>query len=166
MSRRLILMRHAKSSLSSAGSIDHARPLNKRGQRDAPRVAAHLKSLGWSPDLVISSDATRTRETYRYICNGLDCDVPVSFQPTLYLGGLKEIRDAAKDLSDDIRTLLLLGHNPGWEEAASSLSSGSVFMTTANAALLTVEGLTWSDAFDPEVDWKLVAVIRPRELPD
>ena len=63
MAKRLLVTRHAKSSWKSGEDSDHARPLNKRGRRDAPRVAAHLVGLGWVPEQVLSSDSQRTRET-------------------------------------------------------------------------------------------------------
>ena len=64
MRRRIIVMRHAKSSWKSGARDDHARPLNKRGRRDAPRIAARLAELGWVPERVISSDSERTRQTW------------------------------------------------------------------------------------------------------
>ena len=60
--RTLILMRHAKSSWT-ADLADHERPLNKRGAKDAPRIAAYLEKRGWLPELVLCSDAVRTRAT-------------------------------------------------------------------------------------------------------
>ena len=62
--KRLIVMRHAKSDWGTNAPTDHARPLNKRGQRDAPRVAQRLVELDWLPQYIVSSDSTRTRETY------------------------------------------------------------------------------------------------------
>ena len=64
MHRRLIIMRHAKSSWTSGALSDHERPLNARGIRDAPRVGAALVKRGWLPQLVLSSDSERTRETF------------------------------------------------------------------------------------------------------
>ena len=65
MKRRLIVMRHAKSSWKDPGQTDHERPLNGRGRRSAPLVAARLAELGWAPTRVHSSDAARTVETWR-----------------------------------------------------------------------------------------------------
>ena len=59
MTRRLILMRHAKSDWGT-GDDDHDRPLNARGRGDAPRVGEALRELGWVPDLVVLSDSART----------------------------------------------------------------------------------------------------------
>jgi phosphohistidine phosphatase SixA len=64
MRRRLMIMRHAKSSWKGQVPTDHDRPLNTRGRRDAVRVGKRLAKLGWVPDLVVSSDSRRTRETW------------------------------------------------------------------------------------------------------
>ncbi len=64
MQRRIIVMRHAKSSWKSDAPDDHSRPLNRRGRRDAPRVAQELARRGWVPERVFSSDARRTRQTW------------------------------------------------------------------------------------------------------
>ena len=60
MQRRLMVMRHAKSSWKSQVPTDHERPLNERGRRDAARVGKRLAELGWVPDFVVSSDSRRT----------------------------------------------------------------------------------------------------------
>ena len=65
MRRRLIVLRHAKSAWDTDAATDHERPLNKRGRRDALRVAEKIAKLGWQPEQVISSDAERTRETWK-----------------------------------------------------------------------------------------------------
>ena len=71
MERRLIVMRHAKSSWKSDAETDHLRPLNKRGRDSAPLVAARLVELGWIPEAVYSSDSLRTRETWDGMMNAL-----------------------------------------------------------------------------------------------
>ena len=47
-----------------------------------------------------------------------------------------------------------MGHNKGWEEAASMFSGDSVVLKTCNAALLEAEGKSWV-----EVSITLVAKI-------
>ena len=56
-------MRHAKSDWKDSSLTDHQRPLNKRGKRDAPQMAAKLSELGWQPSRVLTSDSQRTMET-------------------------------------------------------------------------------------------------------
>ena len=163
MRRRLILMRHAKSSWKTPGMTDHARPLNRRGQQDAPRMALELVRQGWTPRIVWLSDAQRTTETWR----GMQPHIPDASshrEPTFYLAGLEAIRAVAAHWDDtESGPVLLLGHNPGWETAASLLSGASISMTTANAVLLEGHGETWSSAL--RGSWSAVAVLRPKELP-
>ena len=61
---RLLVIRHAKSSWKDASLSDHERPLNKRGKRDAPRVADAIKKMDWVPDHVLCSDARRAVDTF------------------------------------------------------------------------------------------------------
>ena len=161
MQRRLILMRHAKSSWDSSASTDHGRPLNERGRHDAPRVAADLVARGWLPEHVTGSDSVRTRQTWSLMRPVIGEDLPESWDRTLYHAGLVQLRTAALRWPD-VSTLLVLGHNPGWSHAATALSGTPVSMTTGNAALLVGEGGTWPDALVGS--WELEAWIQPRDL--
>lgn len=162
MNRRLIIMRHAKSAGDSPSQGDHDRPLNSRGRRSAPLVAAKLAELDWSPTIVHSSDAARTVETWRGMESTFDHEISVTFARPLYLAGLSEIRDASAEWGDSPGPVLVLGHNPGWADAVGSLTGAYASMTTANAALLEGAGETWSAAL--RGPWTLVAMIEPREL--
>ncbi len=164
MKRRLILMRHAKSSWKSAAQSDHERPLNKRGKHDAPRVARRFLELDWHPQWVVSSDAQRTRDTFEQIEEELGSEVTVHFTQNLYLAGLAELRAEISEVPSEIECVLALGHNPGWEDAASHLSGTPIIMKTATVALLAGKGKTWSVALSETSRWKLREIIWPREL--
>ena len=155
-------MRHAKSSWTSGADTDHQRPLNKRGRRDAPRIGAHLQDLGWLPELVIASDSERTRETWQRVKAQFPHSVDERFSHAFYHGGLSAIRSECRMLTEDISTLLVLGHNPGWEDAVSGLCGEWIQMTTANAALLKSNADHWAEAI--EATSELVEVLRPKEL--
>jgi phosphohistidine phosphatase len=111
VTRRLILMRHAKSSWGHPGLSDHARPLNSRGQRASRAMGAWLAQKGYVPDQVLSSDSQRTRETWA----GLAPDLPGAPQPDwrgdLYHASEETMLRALRGASG--KTVLLLGHNPG-----------------------------------------------------
>jgi phosphohistidine phosphatase len=160
MPRRLIVMRHAKSSWDKGVASDHARPLNARGQKNAPRMARELLERGWVPDHVVSSDAVRTRETWAAMEPVFGESIDVQFERGLYCAGLGELQGSAEEWSNDWNTVLTLGHNPGWSHAASVLSSSQVEMTTANCVLLESAALTWTDALSGP--WTLVELLRPR----
>lgn len=165
MRRRLIVMRHAKSSWDSEAPTDHLRPLNLRGRRDAPRVARELRERGWAPERVFSSDATRTRETWEHMEAAFDQPIEVHFTGGLYHGGLGAIQAAVGALQEDLEVVLVLGHNPGFEHAVSWLTGEGVRITTANAALLEHASATsWREAIGDPGGWTLQDVLRPREI--
>jgi len=161
MSTRLLLMRHAKSSWKVAGQSDHQRPLNKRGRQDAPRMAQQLRSRGWVPDLALVSDAARTEETWAWMAGELEPSPPHVLHSGLYHGTLREIRAAISSSVTTEGTVLVLGHNPGWEAALTELSGVRASFTTANIALLE-HPLSWTEAMQRS-DWQLRALLRPRE---
>jgi phosphohistidine phosphatase SixA len=163
--RRLIVMRHAKSAHDTDAATDHARPLNKRGQSDAPRVAEHLAKLGWRPDYVISSDALRTRQTLDGLLTGFGKEVAHSLQSSLYAGGYQELLGVARIIPASAETVLALGHNPGWEDVAEVLTDESVVLKTAACALMVLtQDCTWPEALRQCGDWRLENVIYPRDI--
>ncbi len=166
--KRLIVMRHAKSSWSEPGLEDHQRPLNKRGKRDAPRIAARLLELGWSAEQVVSSDSQRTRQTWALMAPVWAKAAPqnITFTRALYLAGPFEIDKVVRQLPQSVHSVLLLGHNPGWESSIGWLSGQHQPMTTANAALLSIDRPTWASALDDAGQWTLHQVVRPKELDD
>jgi len=164
MRRRLIVMRHAKSSWKSDAPDDHSRPLNKRGRRDAPIVGARLQEIGWAPEIIFSSDSARTKQTLELMLKHFDPAPAIEHRSTLYQGGIHEIRETVATAGRDVATVLVLGHNPGWQHAVTWLSGEDIEMTTANAALLECSGDTWRETLHAQGGWHLVDVIRPKAL--
>ena len=158
---RLIILRHAKSSRSDAGLSDHDRPLNFRGENDAPLVAQCLQDKGWVPEQVLSSNAERTRQTWARMADVLG-HVPADFIPGLYLASSKQAVDELQVHAEDVATLLLLGHNPGLEQLIFDLSGQAERLTTCNAALLTSSASDWKTALRGV--WTLEDVVRPKGL--
>lgn len=159
--RRLMVMRHAKSSWKSDATSDHERPLNERGRRDAPRIAARLDALGWRPELVLSSTSERTRQTWVGMAERFS-GAEVRFTEELYLCDAADALAEIAKLPATARTVLLLGHNPGFEDLVEELCGEWRRMTTANVALFVGEGGTWAEALDRGV--ALDRVLRPKEL--
>lgn len=153
-SRRLILLRHAKSSWEDRSLKDHDRPLKKAGEADAIQVAYKLQQLGWIPELILSSDATRTRQTLKimqeHVGSFLEAEIHFisSFYSIAAMDGqtTDHLQQAiCKYARDEILTVMCMGHNRGWEEAASTLSGASIQLKTCNAALLQAAGKSWEE---------------------
>lgn len=157
---RLILLRHAKSAWNTDASTDHARPLNKRGQRDAPRVGSELHARGWIPEVVLCSDAARTTETWARMGPMLAPGAPVIHRHDLYHAGVAQLTPLLATRTEE--TVLVIGHNPGIEEMLLYFSGQDRQITTANAALLTTAARRWDQAGHRA--WTLVDLIQPRAL--
>jgi phosphohistidine phosphatase len=115
--RRLILMRHAKSSWAEEGQRDHDRPLNARGRRDAAALGAWLNETGRVPDAALVSTARRTQETWALL--GFDA-TPMTSRADLYHAA-PETMLAALRSAPDVETVLMLGHQPGIGASARML---------------------------------------------
>ncbi|QIE46667.1 histidine phosphatase family protein [Pseudohalocynthiibacter aestuariivivens] len=115
MTRRLILIRHAKSSWDVPVQNDHARTLNDRGRRAATALGTWLRREGYVPDAILSSSSERTRET----AARLGFDVPSEYTNALYHAGPRRMRAALNGATASC--VLMLGHNPGIAEFADLL---------------------------------------------
>lgn len=157
---RLILLRHAKSAWDTDAPTDHDRPLNARGRRDAPRIGQALRERGWIPDRILSSDAARTQETWRRMAPHLAPDAPVALHPSLYLCSTAVPLQLLAAQSD--ATIMVIGHNPTTEDLLPLLCGEQHQITTCNAALLESDQPGWAAAVRGR--WRLVALLRPKEL--
>ena len=161
--RRVIVLRHAESEPESHGN-DHGRTLHDRGRRDAARLGVRLRELGWVPQVVVSSDATRTRQTWQHMAAAFGSTPTVTFTRSLYLMGVDEIRAALREQSAAVDTVMMIGHNPGWEHAVHAMSSVRARMMPCAAALLRTPpdtpADTWTDVA-ARSDWTLDELVRP-----
>jgi phosphohistidine phosphatase len=121
----LLLLRHAKSSWDDPGLADFDRPLAKRGKKAAPEIGAALAAKGLRPDLVLCSSAARTRETLDLVLKALGPPAPeVRYDEELYMATpralIARLRQHMANPASPQR-VMLVGHNPGFEELARLL---------------------------------------------
>ncbi len=140
MSLTLILMRHAKSDWH-AGLKDHDRPLNARGRLAAPLMGAWLSEQGRLPALALVSSAARTQETW----GRMGLDAPMETRKALYEAEAETIREEIALTEGAASPLLVLGHNPGMQEAANRLLADGVIadFPTAQCAVLEFDIAAW-----------------------
>jgi phosphohistidine phosphatase len=119
--RRLLLLRHAKSSWSEPGASDHDRPLNRRGQEAAPRIGAYLARHGLIPDRILCSTARRARETWELVGAEAPAAPPATFSEQIYNATPRALVDVFRGADPHAASLLVVGHNPGLQEAATAL---------------------------------------------
>lgn len=116
--KRLILMRHAKSSWADPGQADLDRPLNERGRRNAAAIGGWLRARNYVPDQALISTAARTRETWAGVAPSPGA-CPAHFLPGLYHADPAQMLAALREATG--ATVLMLGHQPGIGALAARL---------------------------------------------
>ena len=169
--RRVMLLRHAKSDWSLGGG-DHARLLNDRGRDAAPKIGAYILQASLVPELILCSTAERTRQTCDLVTAAFAKAPKTVFEDGLYLAEPETIISFVRDAPKKVRSLMIIGHNPGIHQAASDLTgSGNAEDRERLSAKYPTAALAVIDfAID---DWSEIALhagkldrfITPRLLP-
>ncbi|HHB90801.1 MAG TPA: histidine phosphatase family protein [Anaerolineae bacterium] len=143
--KTILFMRHAKSDWGAQYRTDFERPLNKRGQRDAPMMAAFLAQHHLMPDLIVSSPAMRARLTAEYIARTDTFQGELAFDKRIYLASPGMLLTVIRELPEYPDTVMLVGHNPGMEDIIELLGGGRVRMPTAAIASMRLYADAWAD---------------------
>ncbi len=149
--RRLLLLRHAKAEAGAAA--DHGRDLDGRGCRDADALGHEMRRLGLVPQHVLLSSALRTRRTLERL-GRFEPAPSVQVADVLYLAEPALLLSALRAVPAEIRTLLLVGHNPGLHALALHLAEPHALpalrdgMPTCTLACFSV-GTDWSGLAPP-----------------
>lgn len=162
--KTLLILRHAKSSWDDSRLDDHERPLNPRGEEDAPRMGEMVRDGGLMPDLIVSSDAVRARLTAEAMAAAAGYPGTIQLEPRLYHATAAQIVDLlATDLDGDEATVMIVGHNPGLEELVTRLTGEREDMPTAALAQIVLPIERWSD-LGPTTRGTLEGLWRPKEI--
>lgn len=136
--RRLYIIRHAKSSWNNPMQSDYERPLNDRGERDAPVMGKRLKSLNIVPDIIISSTAKRAAQTAKKISKEIDYDInTIKWVEKLYHCIPTVLEEVLYELDDSVKSVFIVAHNPGITDFVNNLSSA---FTTHNIPTCGIVG--------------------------
>ncbi len=171
--RQLLLLRHAKSSWDDPGLSDHARPLNARGRHAAAAMAGAMRDLGLQPDLVLVSSARRTLQTLEAL-TPFDDHALVEPMDALYLAPVSLLLEGLRKVPETVRSVLVIGHNPGLHELALALAGEAAAPGAPGAAGRLAEGFPSAALaeFTIAAPWsavaggsgRLVRFLSPRDL--
>ena len=117
--KKLLLIRHAKSSRSESDLDDHERPLNERGERDSFTMARYLAETDEGLDVIYTSTANRALDfahTLSEFCN-------VSLLPDLsfYTFDVDELLEILRSLPNDANRVAVVAHNPAITQLVNRL---------------------------------------------
>jgi len=161
---QLLLLRHAKSSWDEPKLADRDRPLSKRGRRAAAAMRTVIIELGLTPDLVLVSPSRRTLETLAALEPWEDTPLVESLEG-LYLA-TAQLFVVLGEVNETVRSVMLIGHNPGMHELAVMLAGASPGRLTGGfptAALAEFSIATPWQRLDA-AGARLVRFLTPRDL--
>lgn len=168
--KRLYCLRHAKAvAKDPADDVD--RVLAPRGRRQMKALASFMKETRLRPDRALVSPAARTRETWAR--TGLD-GVPTNFEPRIYEASRETLLDVLRAADDAAQSLVMVGHNPGFEDLMRGLAGGigephalarlAVKVPTAALAIFDLPVEHWADA--RLASGRLIGFVTPAWLGD
>jgi len=159
--KRLILFRHGKSDWHAPHGSDLERPLNHRGVTAAETMGRVLERAGLAPDHAITSSAVRAKTTLELAsaAGGWESGVEVSDElyGTTSGGALK----VAARVTNDVESLMLVGHEPTWSELTRHLTGGHVTVKTATVIGIDLLIDSWRDV---DTRGSLAFLYQPRDF--
>ena len=151
---RLLLLRHAKSDRPE-GVADHERPLAPRGIRQSEAMGRYMAEQGLVPDLAIVSTSRRTQDTWQLALPAFTAAIPKQDEARIYEASVTDILNVIHDTDASKHVLLLVGHNPGFEQLAGYLVGGGrpqaiarlkKEFPTAGLAVIDFKVVDWASA--------------------
>lgn len=143
--KTLYLVRHAKSSWDHPGLSDRERPLNKRGEHDAPYMAKRLVKKPVLPQRIISSPAIRAQSTAQAFARELDITGSgFIINKNIYGAGTGQLIDIIRQVESDIDCVMLVGHNPDMTWLVNELTGANIDnVPTCGVATINISSSSW-----------------------
>jgi phosphohistidine phosphatase len=126
--KQLLLVRHGKSEWGNAHLADFDRPLNPRGHRNAPEMAARLLQKDLVPQLIVSSPALRAITTARHFSQAWKKSVEqIKEEVSIYEANVKTLLKLINNFNNKYDYIAVFGHNPGFTDLANYLSDANIY---------------------------------------
>jgi phosphohistidine phosphatase len=164
MKKEIILVRHGKAADHSTYKRDIDRVLTERGVSDGYKVAEKLINEGIKPDLIITSPAARASHTALIFLRAMKCETEnLVIDNSLYHCSADTFFDVIAAQSEDVRSIMLVAHNPGVTDVAYELTRGATsFLPTTGVAVMKFDSIKWQEIHSSKADKYLI--IKPKEL--
>lgn len=151
--KTLLLVRHAKAVPVHAEGVDRERPLCEEGVRDAKSLGAYLKSKDTRIDLALSSPAIRTVQTLQILKQQLGKSLDkMGVLECLYATDAKTLLRVTKDTDNQVKVLMLVGHNPELDVFASLFCEDAPHLKTCSLLKLKFNIRHWADIAEAKPD--------------
>ena len=162
--RRLLILRHAKSSWADANVDDWERPLTDRGRRDAARVGELLRQQSLVPDTIITSDAVRAHSTAQIVADAAGYPHRLVLSSSLYHATPAAVIEVLNTVKNPTaRSVMIVAHNPGLEDLVTQLTGDHVTLPTAALVNVELPVREWSE-LDLTASATMIDFWRPADL--
>jgi len=159
--KTLFVLRHAKSSWDNPDWSDFERPLNSRGLDAARFIGNLIYERKLAPQIIVSSPAKRAVQTAVLVKEIAEIAKPVVFDERIYEASPLTLFNLIREFDEKLKSVLIVGHNPGFENLVRVLTGEPVQMPTAALAKIDLESEIWS-AIESGMG-TLEFLIRPKE---
>ncbi len=140
--KKLIVMRHGKSSWDYAHLDDHDRPLNERGKKNTAKMGVYLLQKTGKPELILSSSAERAYATAVIAAENMGYPKE---QIVTDLAWIDDILQSISRVPDTISYCLVVGHNPGLTHLINHFGVALDNLPTASTACFEFGTQVWKD---------------------
>lgn len=159
--KRLILVRHAKSSLNQPLVSDHERILNESGKNEAKLIGQYLSNNQHIPSHIISSTAARTLETANIIIDQIKFKDKIETQSLIYSKSFLDILNLINNIDNQYQCVMLVGHNPTINQLINHMTNVKINHTPTCGTGIVEFQTTWNSVAE---DGKLIDFIWPEKL--
>ncbi len=163
--KALTLVRHAKSSWKQTQLADFDRPLNRRGELDAPEMGKRLKKQMPCPELIISSPATRALTTAKVLAQEMGYPLNnLLTEQRVYMASVRALLELINRVDNAYQDVMLVGHNPSLTDLANNLTGGVADnLPTCGVVRMTYEVDDWKEVGQSQA--KLILFDYPKNTP-
>lgn len=159
--KTLYLLRHAKSSWDNQNLSDFERPLNECGRQAAPFMGEVIRKNNFQIDLILSSPAERAKQTAHLVKEAGELKAEIRFNERIYEASPIRLLEIISELDNTAKSVMLVGHNPGFEGLVRFLSGTVQPMPTAALAVIDLDADDWSEIRPDCCNLRLL--IRPKD---
>ncbi len=159
--KRLVILRHGKSSWDNSLLDDFDRPINERGKENSLDMGFFLFEMLGVSDIILSSSAKRAFDTAKNVAKAMKYPAKeIISDSTLYLASVITILNCVGKLSDTATSCILVGHNPGLTDLVNYLGVRLDNLPTASAIFFTFDTDNWNEISPSNAKFEWIKLAR------
>lgn len=159
--KTLYILRHAKSCWADASLSDFERPLNERGIKAAPFMGRLMTEKNFQPEIILSSPAKRAKQTAMMVKKSGAMRAEIRYDERIYEASPLRLMEIVSEIENTVESILLIGHNPGFEGLVKFLTGEFHVMPTAALAVIDLKIDDWKSIHTECCSLRVL--IRPKE---